>query len=134
MGNAGEARGRARVLVVDDDPDVRSLVVDVLIDAGYETLAAGDGEEAIALAGAERPSLIILDVMMPEMDGYTVLTRLRALATTREIPVIVLTGEGAPIYRTLSLGVGAVAHLTKPVGPTQLIDVVQRLLAGTDAT
>ena len=117
------------VLVVDDEPEIREFVAEVLREAGFRILAAGTGEEAVALAQAHRPALVLLDVMMPEMDGYTALTRLRGHPSTRDIPVIVLTGQGEPIYRTLSLGVGAVAHLTKPFSPDRLTAAVQRALA-----
>jgi twitching motility two-component system response regulator PilH len=93
---------------------------------------AGNGEEAVALAQAHQPALVILDVIMPEMDGYTALTRLRGHPATRSIPVIVLTGQGEAIYRTLSLGVGAVAHLTKPFSPDRLTETVQRVLASAE--
>jgi twitching motility protein PilU len=121
------------VLVADDDADVRELVADVLGQAGFRTAAAGDGEEAVALAHQIQPDLIVLDVMMPRMDGYTALTRLRARAATREIPAIILTGQGDSVYQTLSTGVGAVAHLTKPFSPGVFIDTVQRVLAEREA-
>jgi len=127
----GSTRGRL-VLVADDDTDVRDLVADVLSEAGFRIVMAANGEEAVALAQAHHPALVVLDVMMPEMDGYTALTRLRGHPATRSIPVIVLTGQGEPIYRTLSLGVGAVAHLTKPFSPERLTETVQRVLASVE--
>ena len=93
------------VLVADDDPGVRDLVCDVLTEAGFRTVAAGDGEEALALAHDHEPDLIVLDVMMPRVDGYSALTRLRGRPETREIPVIILTGQGDPLYRDLSAGI-----------------------------
>lgn len=116
------------VLVADDDAAVRDLVCEMLAEAGFRTLTAADGDEVTAQVLAYRPALIILDVMMPNMDGYTTLTRLRGRPDTRAIPVIVLTGQPEPVYRTLSAGVGAVAHLTKPFSPRQLTDTVRRAL------
>jgi CheY-like chemotaxis protein len=116
------------VLVIDDDPGVLELVCDVLAEAGFPTVTANDGEEGLALALARRPSLIIMDVMMRGVDGYTALTRLRGHPATSDIPVIILTGQEEPIYRTLSHGVGAVAHFTKPFLPTVLTATVRRLL------
>jgi twitching motility protein PilU len=117
------------VLVADDDPEIRQLIEDVLDQAGMLTLTAGDGEEAVALAADRAPDLVVLDIMMPRMDGYTALTRLRGQPATREIPVIILTGQGEPVYRSLSVGVGAVAHLTKPFSPGLLVETAQRILA-----
>ena len=110
------------VLVADDDPEMRQLIVDVLATAGFRTLTAADGEEAVALALEHSPDLVVLDVMMPRMDGYTALTRLRGQPATREIPVVILTGQGDPIYRSVSAGVGAVAHLAKPFAPRLLVE------------
>jgi CheY-like chemotaxis protein len=110
------------VLVADDDPEMRQLIVDVLATAGFRALTAADGEEAVALALEHSPDLVVLDVMMPRMDGYTALTRLRGQPATREIPVVILTGQGDPIYRSLSAGVDAVAHLAKPFAPRLLVE------------
>jgi two-component system phosphate regulon response regulator PhoB len=116
------------ILVADDDEAVRDLVCDMLSDAGFRTVTASDGEEVTAQAVQHHPALIILDVMMPHMDGYTTLTRLRGRAETRTIPVIVLTGQAEPVYRTLSAGVGAAAHLTKPFSARQLTETVRKAL------
>lgn len=121
------------VLVADDDAEVRDLVRDVLAQAGFRTLTAADGEEALALAREHHPALIVLDIMMPMMDGYTALTRLRGHPSTREIPVIILTGQEAPVYRSLSDGLGAVAHVTKPLSPGRFTETVRRILAEQDA-
>jgi CheY-like chemotaxis protein len=119
----------ALVLVADDEEPVRELVCEVLADAGFRTMAASDGDQVTAQAVEHQPALIILDVMMPQMDGYTTLTRLRGHPMTKDIPVIVLTGQTEPVYRTLSAGVGAVAHLLKPFSPRQLTETVQRVLS-----
>lgn len=117
------------VLVADDEPTIRDLVIEVLGEAGYRTVPAGDGDEAVRLAMTHRPVLIVMDVMMPTMDGYATLARLSGHPYTREIPVIILTGQSNPVYKTLSVGVGAVAHITKPFSPQQLIETVERVLA-----
>lgn len=116
------------VLVADDEAGIRNLVCEVLAEAGFRTMPAEDGEEAVRLALQRQPALIVMDVMMPKMDGYTTLTRLRGHPLTKEIPVIMLTGQVEPVYRTLSAGVGAVAHLTKPFSPRQLTETVERVL------
>jgi CheY-like chemotaxis protein len=118
------------VLVGDDEATVRDLVCEVLGAAGYRTLAASDGEEVVELALRHQPVLIAVDLMMPKMDGYTTVTRLRGHPLTAGIPVIVLTGQSNPLYRTLSRGVGATAHLTKPFSPSELLETVRRVLGG----
>ena len=131
--DAGAASGPARnhrplVLVADDEPEVRQLVGDVLVEAGFETLPARDGLELLELAARHRPALIVADVMMPKMDGYTAVARLRGQAATAGIPIIMLTGCADPAYRTLSEGVGAAAHLTKPFSPILLGELAQEIV------
>lgn len=118
------------ILVAEDDSGVRSLIREVLEGEGFETLVAEDGQRAVELARERRPALAILDIMMPKMDGYTALTRLRGHPETRDIPVIILTGQNEPLYQDLSGGLGAVAHLTKPFNPEALIETVRRHLPG----
>lgn len=117
------------VLVADDEAEIRELVGEVLAQAGYRTMAASDGEEVVELAAAHRPRLIVMDVMMPGMDGYATLTRLRGLPDTREIPVVILTGQDPARYQALSVGLGAVAHVPKPFSASVLIATVERVLA-----
>jgi CheY-like chemotaxis protein len=121
-------RGSRLALVVDDDVQMRDLVAEILTPAGFRTLGAPDGEEALALALEHRPTIIIMDVMMQTMDGYTALTRLRGHSATRDIPVIIVTGEAVNTYRPLSFEVGAMAHLSKPFSPGMLTATVRRVL------
>ncbi len=116
------------VLVADDDARVRDLVCEVLEHSGLRVVAASNGEEVLRLVAAHRPVLIVLDVFMPGMDGYTAIARLRGERGSEDVRVIVLTGRDEPLYHTLSAGVGAVAHLTKPVSPRQLVETVHRAL------
>jgi CheY-like chemotaxis protein len=127
-----EAPGSQLVLVADDEEGVRDLVCEVLVEAGFRTLTAADGDQVAEQAAAHRPALIIVDIMMPKVDGYTALARLRGHPATRDIPIIVLTGQAEPVYRTLSAGVGAAAHLTKPFAPRQLVEAVRRALATSE--
>jgi len=114
----------AYVLVADDDREMCDVVRAILDQAGFRTVVARDGDEAVAIAAARQPACIVMDVLMPRMDGYTALTRLRGDARTRAIPVVMLTAQPEPIYRTLSAGLGAVAHLTKPFTGRQLTQLV----------
>jgi two-component system, OmpR family, response regulator len=117
---------RGLVLVADDEGDIRDVVCEMLGRAGFRTMGAGDGEQVVDLAVAHQPLLVVLDILMPRMDGYTTLTRLQGDPRTQNIPVVILTGRLEPIYRTLSAGVGAVAHLTKPFSARQLTEAVYR--------
>jgi CheY-like chemotaxis protein len=82
------------VLIVDDDPDAQEILADIAEAMGFNTQCAGDGQEALELILAEVPLLVMLDLMMPKLDGFGVLARLRASPATRDIPVIVVTAYG----------------------------------------
>ena len=130
---AGSASGPAEprrllALVADDEAEVRQLVGDVLAEVGFETLTARDGLELLDLAARHRPQLIVADVMMPNMDGYTAVARLRGHPATAGIPVIMLTGCADPAYGQLSEGMGAAAHLTKPFSPILLGELAQEMV------
>lgn len=107
---------RSRVLVVDDTADIRLLASYILEAAGHEVLLASDGADGLELARKERPDLILLDVMMPGMDGYEVCTRLKADETTRAIPVIFLSALSETDAQTRGFEVGAADFVTKPIG------------------
>lgn len=124
----GEAPARRIALVADDEPGIRDLLAEVLDALGFHTLTAGNGIELMELVDRVSPSLIVIDVMMPRMDGYTAVTRLRGQAATERVPIIVLTGRTDPSYGALSDGVGANAHITKPFSPQRLVEAVHRLV------
>jgi CheY-like chemotaxis protein len=122
---------RPLALVADDEAEVRRLVSEVLAEAGFDTLSARDGFELLDLATRHRPQLIVADVMMPGMDGYTAVARLRGQSATATIPVIMLTGCADPGYGQLSEGIGASAHLTKPFSALVLCDLAQEIVRRT---
>ncbi len=124
---------RPLALVADDEAEVRQLVSDALVEAGFETLLARDGLELLDLATRHHPELIVADVMMPKMDGYTAVARLRGQPTTAGIPIIMLTGCLDPAYRELSEGMGAAAHLTKPFSPVLLGELAQEMVRRSHA-
>jgi CheY-like chemotaxis protein len=101
-------------LVVDDDRLLLRLVQLNLDKMGIEVLMAEDGPEALRLATEERPDVILLDIMMPQMDGYEVMRRLKSEKETRDIPVVMLTAKSNPGDRQRSRDMGAVAYITKP--------------------
>lgn len=135
----GEARSgpggvpRPLALIADDEPSVRGLVAEVLDGAGFDTRAVADGVELLDLAERCRPQLVVVDVMMPRLDGYTTIARLRGRPSTAGVPVIVLTGRLDPTFGELSAGVGATAHLTKPFAPAALVEMARRVLGGCPA-
>ena len=115
----------ARVLVVDDDVTVREVVVSYLRAAGHEVTEAGDGESALAAARSRSPQLVVLDLMLPGIDGLEVCRRLRE---TGDVPVIMLTALGEEQDRVLGLEVGADDYVTKPFSPRELVLRVDSVL------
>lgn len=101
------------ILIVDDEPSVRSLAKRFL-GAKYIMLEAGDGEEAVDIAHSQKPDLILMDIMMPKMDGYTALYRIKTDQATKEIPVMMLTAVDHEFNRKLSTDMGASEYITKP--------------------
>ena len=113
------------VLVVDDDPAARDLLTANLKGAGYRLVHAADGEQALKLARTIRPDAITLDVVMPKMDGWAVLSALKADVELCDIPVVMVT---VLAERGLGLSLGAVDVLTKPVERADLVTLLHRLL------
>lgn len=106
----------ARILIVDDEPDDLEFLAGILGDS-YQVQTAGSGPTALELAGRQPPALILLDAVMPGMDGYRVLEALRGLSRCRDIPVIFITGQGDTENQTRGLEAGAVDFISKPVNP-----------------
>ncbi len=120
----------AKILVVDDEPIVQRLLQRHLERAGYEMVSATNGREALDLAAREGPQLIVMDIMMPEMDGLTALRQLKKTEGTRAIPVIMITANSHIVTRQESESAGAALFLTKPFSPLQLVTEIRRLLPG----
>lgn len=117
------------VLVADDDEDILVLVRTVLERAGHEVVAARNGAEAVAAARQRRPDLVVLDVSMPELDGLEVLRRLRADASTSDVPVLLLSARVQEDDVARGFATGANAYVQKPFSPRELSDRVNALLA-----
>ena len=117
-----------KILVVDDEPDAIELIKFNLKAAGYDVSTAADGEEALKKARSVLPDLIILDVMLPEVDGLEVCKILRRDSQASAIPIIMLTAKAAEIDRVLGLELGADDYVTKPFSPRELVLRVKRLL------
>lgn len=117
------------VLSVDDEADVTTLVQFHLDKAGYEVMTAATGREALDCLTLRRPDLILLDLMLPDIDGFGVCEILRRSVTTATIPIVILTAWATPDAKSLGLELGALDYLTKPFSPRDLVTRVQRLLA-----
>jgi len=123
-----------KVLLVDDDPLIHRLYRTHIERAGYQMLSAFSGTGAIEMAAAEQPQVIVMDIMMPEMDGLSAVREIKREDTTRQIPVIVMTAN--PQYHLSeqeSQWAGATVFLTKPFGPNRLVSAIQRLVPLTGA-
>jgi DNA-binding response OmpR family regulator len=118
-----------RVLVADDEPPIRLLCQVNLAVAGIGVLQAEDGEEALALARAEAPDLILLDLMMPRLDGWTVAEELAADRRTSDIPVVFLTARATTSDRRRAEELGALGYVLKPFDPVGLAPLVAEVVA-----
>ena len=119
-----------RILVVDDDADIRGLVRELLERRGFAVLEAADGREALQAFYDGRPDLVVLDVEMPEVDGWTALERIRELSN---VPVVMLTARAAELEKTRGLRAGADDYVTKPFGRQELTARVEALLRRSGA-
>ncbi len=117
-----------RILIVDDEPDIRFILRMRLESVGYQVLEASNGAEAVGLAKEQTPDLIVLDIMMPEMDGIEVVNRLRGSFATRNIPVILATAKCHDDDKITGLASGANDYVTKPYNHNELMMRVQRML------
>src|SRR6186713_1601888 len=117
-----------RVLIVDDDPDIVRLVRYNLSHSGYEVQSAGTGREALELVQKQPPDLVVLDVMLPDVDGLEVCRTLRQQASSRRIPILMLTARGEEIDRVVGFELGADDYVAKPFSPRELVLRVKSIL------
>jgi DNA-binding response OmpR family regulator len=117
------------ILVVDDEPEVVDLIGLNLIEAGYEVMTAASGREALERTAARRPDLILLDLMLPDIDGFSVCEILRSTKTTAAIPIVITSVWRSAGSRRLGRELGAFDYLAKPFRPDELVDRVRRTLA-----
>jgi two-component system, OmpR family, phosphate regulon response regulator PhoB len=128
------ATGGERILVVDDEPDIVALVVYHLAKAGYRVFSASTGTDALALAKRDRPSLVVLDLMLPGMSGFEVLAKMREEESTANIAVLMLTARKEEPDRIRGLELGADDYLTKPFSPQELVLRVGAILRRISAS
>jgi len=119
------------ILVVEDEKDIRDLLRFHLEQEGYTVREADSGEAALAQVAAERPAMIVLDLMLPGTDGLEVCRRLRTAEATHAVPVIMLTARAAEVDRVLGLELGADDYMTKPFSPRELVARVKAVLRRT---
>ncbi len=122
----------AKILCVDDEPSIREFLHRVLTDEGYQVLTACDGQEALLVAVAERPDLILLDIMMPNLDGMATCRQLRERPTTRNIRIIILTAYDTRDRLEEAIAAGADDFLGKPIDLTELHIRVRSMLKVKD--
>ena len=125
---------KPKILVVDDEPDALEVLGFKLKEAGYLPIFAKDGARAIIAARDERPALIVLDLMLPEVDGLEVCKILRRDLATSMIPIIMLTAKAAEMDRVIGLELGADDYVTKPFSPRELVLRIKKLLARVKAS
>jgi two-component system phosphate regulon response regulator PhoB len=125
---------KEKILLVDDEPDALEVLGFKLKEAGFAPIFAKDGARAIAAARDERPELIVLDLMLPEVDGLEVCKILRRDPTTAQIPILMLTARAAEMDRVLGLELGADDYVTKPFSPRELVLRIKKLLARAPAS
>jgi DNA-binding response OmpR family regulator len=124
---------KPKILIVDDEPDALEVLAFKLKEAGYTALFAKDGARAIDSARNDHPALIVLDIMLPEADGFEVCKILRRDRATAAIPILMLTARASEIDRVIGLEIGADDYLTKPFSPRELVLRVKKLLARANA-
>ena len=119
----------AKILIAEDEPDIRELVSFMLKFAGYEVVAASNGEDAVRTASRERPDLVLMDVRMPRMTGYDACRMMKANPDLRDVPVVFLSAKGQDSEIQSGLEAGAEAYLLKPFSPAELTNRVRGILS-----
>lgn len=118
--------GKKKILVVDDEPQLLEMIQMFLEIKGFEVIAANNGPEGLTKATAKKPGLILLDIMMPNMDGLEVLRKLKDDAETKNIPVVMLTGKSESKFMFRTQELGAVDYIIKPFDSKELLAVVNK--------
>jgi two-component system alkaline phosphatase synthesis response regulator PhoP len=122
---------KGKILVVDDEIYIVHILDFSLGMEGYEVVTALDGEQALEKVTSEKPDLIVLDIMMPKLDGYEVCKSIKANAATKNIPVILLSAKGRNVDQKMGFEVGADDYITKPFSPRKLVERINQLLGQT---
>jgi DNA-binding response OmpR family regulator len=125
-------KGKKRILCIDDEPEMIDLIRLILNRRGFEVKGAGGGIDGLEMVRTEQPDLVLLDLMMPDMDGWEVYQQMKADDKTRSIPVIVVTAKAQSIDKVLGLHIAKVDdYISKPFSPQELLTSVERVLNKT---
>jgi two-component system response regulator VicR len=128
-GEALMAADSKRVVCIEDEPEMIDLVRLILGRKGFDVIGANGGIEGLEVVKAEKPDLVLLDLMMPDMDGWEVYQQLKADPVLSEIPVVVVTAKAQSIDKVLGLHIAKVDdYITKPFGPQELLEIVEKIL------
>jgi two-component system, OmpR family, alkaline phosphatase synthesis response regulator PhoP len=119
---------KGKILVVDDEIYIVHILDFSLGMEGYEVITALDGEQALERMKAEKPDLVVLDIMMPKLDGYEVCKSIKSNPATKQTPVILLSAKGRNVDQKLGFDVGADDYITKPFSPRKLVERINQLL------
>ena len=119
---------KRKILVVEDSSTIRKVISITLSQKGYEIIEAGDGLEALSRLNESKPDLILLDIILPKMDGYQILSIIRENPEFKYIPVIMLTSKDGIINKVKGKVAGSSAYLTKPFDPAQLVETIERYI------
>ncbi len=121
---------KGKILIADDEQHIQELLEMIFEEEGYEVVTASDGAEAVEKAKSELPDAIIMDIMMPKLDGYQAFHSLRDDPATATIPVLILTAKSESIYDRISKGIGASDHITKPFDPAEVVEKIESMIKG----
>jgi len=119
---------KKKILIADDETGIR-LTVGRILDKDYVVLEATNGEEAVEIAKVQKPDLILMDLIMPKMDGYAACSQIKADEATKGIPVVILTAVGNELNKKFATEMGAEGYITKPFNIQELMDVITPILA-----
>jgi two-component system, cell cycle response regulator DivK len=117
-----------RVLVIEDTEDNRQIIRDLLSSVGYELIEAADGAEGVAMAQSQRPDLILMDIQLPEMDGYEATRRIRAISELAHVPIIAVTSYALSGDEAKTRAAGCDGYIAKPFSPRQLLAKIREFL------
>jgi len=121
-------KNKTKILVVDDDPQALMLMEAMLTPHGYDVVLINDGKQAIQTARKEKPDLILLDIMMPDMDGYTIANKIKKEETIKNIPIVMVTALGLDGNKVFASIAGASAYINKPIDKKVLLETVAHFL------
>lgn len=116
------------ILAVDDDDKILRVLEALLVPYGYKVIFANNGKEAITIMAATKPDLVLLDIFMPIMDGYTTLQRIKSDSAIKDIPVVMVTAIAQELNKKLAISYGAVGYVTKPFKAEELVGAINNIL------